>query len=434
MKPTFTLSPKIGDSLTPSPTLYINERVKALWAAGETVYHLGFGESRFPVHPKIEKALAENAHHSSYLPGPGIPQLRAAAAAYYAQRMGIEVTAQQVMVGPGSKSLLYALFTALDGDLILPTPSWVSYEPQAKLRNRPVLRIPADPADFHSLHVDALRETLAQSEADQHVLMLNSPNNPTGQMLPAELLAEIADVCRATNTLVFSDELYGFIPHRDAHRSMAEFYPEGTVVLSGLSKHLSVGGWRLGVALFPPGEDGVRLLAAVNKVGSEIWSCAPAPVQYAALTAYSGDPEIEAYIAECTHLHAVRTHYLWEGLNELDIPSAEPQGGFYVFPNFDGRRAALAAKGITTSAELARHLLDEWQIASLPGSVFGAPPEELSLRLSASYVDMETDDKARHVLDVHRSGVDDDTLLREHHPMMNQSLNQFHQFLDSLMD
>jgi aspartate aminotransferase len=427
-----TLSSLVGDSLTPSPTLYINERVKELWASGQRVSQLGFGESRFPVHPKLAVALAENAHRSSYLPGPGIPELRQIASHYYTKKLGVQLAAAQVLVGPGSKALLYALLTVLDGDVILPTPSWVSYAPQARLLGKSILFIPADPADNHRLTVDALRQTVARSDAGQHILILNSPNNPSGQCFSADLLRAIAAFCRESNTLVISDELYGLIPHKEPHRSIAEFYPEGTVVLSGLSKHLSLGGWRLGVALLPPGEGGQRLLQAANKIGSEIWSCAPGPVQYAALVGYSGDPEIEAYIAECTHLHALRTRYLWDGLNELDIPSAEPQGGFYLFPNFDRWRAPLAALGIHTSADLARHLLDTWQIATLPGSVFGTPPEELSLRLSASYVDMEDEAKAAQILDLHRSGVDDTTLMRNHHPVMNESLAQLRRFLAAL--
>ena len=103
--PALTLSSSVGSSLTPSPTLYINERVKELWATGETVYHLGFGESRFPVHAKLKQALADNANQSSYLPGPGIPELRQAAADYYAQKLGVHLSSGQVLVGPGSRFL-----------------------------------------------------------------------------------------------------------------------------------------------------------------------------------------------------------------------------------------------------------------------------------------------------------------------------------------
>ncbi len=429
----FTLAPALAADQTLSPTLAINQRVKELWAAGEQVYHLGFGESRFPVHPKIRAALIAHADAKSYLSSLGIPELRAAVADFYTKRMGVEATPDRVIVAPGSKPLLYAFQMALAGDTILPTPSWVSYAPQARLLNRSVLRIPASPADEHRLTADALRQTLAQSSEKQHILILNSPSNPTGQMLAPELLAEIAEVCRATHTLVLSDEIYALTAHgHQPHVSMAHFYPEGTVVLGGLSKHLSLGGWRLGVAIVPPGAAGQQLLAAVNKIGGEIWSCVSAPVQYAALAAYADDPEILAYIAECTRLHAARTQHLWRGLCELDIPCARPDGGFYLYPSFDGWRGALAGAGVFTSDDLARHLLDKWRIATLPGTAFGSPPDELSLRLSSSYVDMESDAQAAALLARHRSGVDADALVRDHHPALAGALGNLRAFLASL--
>lgn len=431
--PHFRLSPVLGESLTPSPTLYINERVQEMWAAGQEVLHLAFGESRFPVHPKLAQALAENAHRKSYLPGPGIPELRAAVAGFYSRRLGIRVQPEQVITAPGSKALLYAFQMAVDGDLILPTPTWVSYAPQARLLGKEVLTVPANPATGHDLTIENLRRTVARSRHDQHELILTTPNNPSSRMTPQELLSALADFCREANVLVLSDEIYGFVPHNHVrHHSIVEYYPEGTVILGGLSKHLSVGGWRLGVAVVPPGEMGQTLLRAVNKIGSEIWSCASAPVSYAAVVAYSGDPEIEAYIDECAHLHSVRTQYFWRGLAELDISCARPQGGFYLFPNFDRWRPALAARGVHTSEDLSRYLLEKWHIATLPGSVFGTPPEELSLRFATSYVDMETDEKAWRILELHRAGVDDDTLMREHHPGMNEALRRIRLFLEEL--
>jgi aspartate aminotransferase len=430
---TFALAPALSADRTLSPTLYINQRVKELWAAGEQVYHLGFGESRFPVHPKIRAALIENADAKSYLPTLGIPELRAAVADFYTKHMGVEATPERVIVAPGSKALLYAFQMALAGDTILPTPSWVSYAPQAQLLSRPVLHIPATPADEHRLTADALRRTLAQSSHDQHILILNSPSNPTGQMLGTELLAEIAEVCRATNTLVLSDEIYALTAHgHTPHVSIARFYPEGTVVLGGLSKHLSLGGWRLGVAIVPTGPAGQQLLAAVAKIGGELWSCVAAPVQYAAVAAYADDPEILDYIAECTRLHAARTQHLWRAISELDIPCARPDGGFYLYPNFDGWREELAAKAIHISDDLARHLLDKWRIATLPGTAFGSPPQELSLRLSSSYVDMESDKQAAALLARHRDGVDADALGRDHHPSMAGAIANFRAFLASL--
>ena len=428
----FSLSSSLGNRLAPSPTLSINERVRQMWVNGETVYHLGFGESRFPAHPTIVRALVENASRQSYLPSAGIPELRQSVASFHSRQLNREICPDQVIVAPGSKSLLFAFQLALAGATVLHTPSWVSYEPQSRLFNRPVLRLPASPEDGHQFHPQRLRHLLRHSPYDQHLLILNSPSNPTGQMLGPALLEEIAAICRHQQVLVLSDEIYGLTAFGREHVSISSFYPEGTVVLGGISKHLSLGGWRLGTALVPPGENGQQLLQAVAKIGSELWSTASAPIQYAAVTAYADDAELAAYIAKCTDLHAARTRYLWRGLSELDIPCAEPMGGFYLFPNFDHWRKPLTSLGVQTSVDLARYLLEEWQIATLPGSDFGTPARELSLRLSTSYVDLETDEKAADLIEKAGSGAGEEELLRDHHPGMNEVLARLKSFLSSL--
>ena len=321
---------------------------------------------------------------------------------------------------------------AVAGATILPTPSWVSYAPQARLIDRPILRIPARPEDDHRLDPARLQELPRDSRHSQLLLILNSPNNPSGQMLEPALLAEIAAICRQENILVLSDEIYALTAFGREHVSISRFYPEGTVVLGGMSKHLSLGGWRLGTAIMPPGEDGQRLLQAIAKIGSELWSSVSAPVQYAATAAYGNDPELVAYVASCTRLHAVRTRFLWRGLCELDVPCAEPMGGFYLYPNFDHWRKPLAARGVRTSSELARFLLDTLQIAALPGSDFGSPAEELSLRLSTSYVDLETDAKATRMIAMADTPLDEERLLRDYHPGMNEVLHRFRTLQASL--
>ncbi len=403
-----------------------------MWDAGEAVYHLGFGESRFPTHPKLLRALAENANCRSYMPAAGIPELRRAVADFHSRQLGQKVDAEQVIVGPGSKALLFAFQMATAGATILPTPSWVSYGPQARLIGRPVLSIPSSTQDGHSLHPDKLRELLCQSPHDHHLLILNSPNNPTGAMLEPALLEEIAAICRRQNILVLSDEIYALTAYGRDHVSINSFYPEGTVVLGGMSKHLSLGGWRLGTAIVPSGETGRRLLQAVAKIGSELWSSPSAPIQVAAITAYGNDPELAAYIDRCTRLHAARTRYLWRGLSELDVQCAEPMGGFYLYPNFDHWRGPLAGKGVHTSNDLARYLLDTCKIATLPATDFGAPEQELSLRLSTSYVDLETDEKAANMMALADGPVDEEALMRDHHPGMKEVLACFRSLLSSL--
>ena len=429
---TFSLSPSLGNQLDQSPTLRINERVRQLWDAGETVYHLGFGESRFPAHPKILRALAESANCRSYLPAAGIPELRRAIAGYYSRQLGQDVGPEQVVVGPGSKALLFAFQMAAAGATVLPTPSWVSYDPQARLIGRPVIRIPSSLHDGHRLHSVQLQELLRRSPHDHHLLILNSPNNPTGGMLEPALLAEIAAICRRENVLVLSDEIYALTAYGRDHVSISSYYPEGTVVLGGISKHLSLGGWRLGTAIVPQGETGRQLLQAVAKIGSELWSTPSAPIQVAAIKAYGNDPELAAYIDRCTRLHAARTRYLWRGLSELDVQCTEPMGGFYLYPNFDQWRGPLAGKGVHTSNDLARYLLDSCKIATLPATDFGAPSQELSLRLSSSYVDLETDEKAANIMALADGPAGDESLMRDHHPGMNELLARFRSLLSTL--
>jgi aspartate aminotransferase len=416
-----------------SPTLAINERVNQLWAAGQTVYHLGFGESRFPVHPLLAEALQQNIQRISYLPAQGLPELRTAVADFYTQRLGIAAAPAQVIVGPGSKSLIYAAQMALQGDLLLPTPSWVSYAPQARLLGKEVLRIPARAADGYAFDMDAFCQTLAQSKSAVRLLVLNSPSNPTGQMIDAALLQAIVDLCRQEQVFILSDEIYALTAHgHKPHLSPAALYPEGTIVFGGLSKHLSLGGWRLGVAITPPGADGEALMRQMRMIAGEIWSTPAAPVQYAAVVAYSSDRQLLRYIDECRQLHALRTQHLWSWLAELGVPCAQPDGAFYLFPNFDRWRESLARRGVHTSEQLATHLLEAYQIASLPGTAFGVPASELSLRLATSYVDMENEAKANALLAAYRNDPNPERLLANHHLALQQAIEQLYRFVESL--
>lgn len=434
--PPLTLSAVAREHLVPSPTLHINERVKAMWAAGEEVFHLGFGESRFPVHAKLQAALAENAHRKSYLAGQGLAELREAIARFYTPRLdmpGPAIDPAQVIVGPGSKALIYALLLALDGELFLPTPSWVSYMPQARLAMKAVHHIPAFPAEGYALTVENVARTVAQSNAATKILLINSPNNPTGRMFDPSFLEELANFCRQERIIVLSDEIYALVPHIGRkHLSIAHFYPEGTVVLGGLSKHLSLGGWRLGVGIVPNHAGGRQLMTALYSIASEIWSTPTAPVQYAAVLAYADDPEINAYVDECARIHTLRTEHMWAWLTELGIDCAQPQGGFYLFPNFDRWREPLARQGIHTSDDLARHLLDKYQLAALPGTAFGAPGADLSLRLSTSYLDMESDAQADALLTAYRANPDPAAFMASAHPATAQAIARFRQFIADL--
>jgi aspartate/methionine/tyrosine aminotransferase len=419
-----------------SATLSLNEHVREMWDEGRNVYHLGFGESRFPVHPKIARALQDNVQRRSYLPALGMRELRETIANYYQDRFQIPVSPDRVVVGPGSKSLLYAFLLALGEEIILQQPSWVSYAPQAHLLGKPVTWIPTSPTDNYNIEIDVLEQRIAESQqkwGNPEVLVINSPHNPTGTMLTPERIEELADFARDQGLMVLSDEIYALVNHgKVPHASIAQYYPEGTIVLGGVSKHLSLGGWRFGVAILPPGRTGRALAHALQNIASSIWSCVTAPVQYAALVAYSGDPEVDEYIELCSTLHSLRTHYLYDMLVELNVPCVEPTGTFYVFPTFKKWKEPLAARGVHTSEDLAMYLLEKHELVTLPGTAFNCAPENLCLRLSSSFIDAGTDKKAAKLIKAYQKDPDPERFLENYHPRMHSIAGRFADFIDDL--
>jgi aspartate aminotransferase len=357
-------------------------------AAGRETIHLGFGEASFPLHPLLATALAEAAKKTAYAPVLGIPELRQAIAKYLARKRGLAFSSDQIIVAPGSKPLLYALLQVLEGDLLLPVPSWVSYAPQAKLAGREVIGVETDSVDCHRLTPRALSQAMLQARkngANPRILIVNTPSNPTGSMFERADVEALALWAREEGITIISDEIYAELAHGwREHISPASFYPEGCIVTGGLSKAFSAGGWRLGYAALPPTSEGTMAMVALRGLASEIWSSSATPVQEAAIVAYSPDESIEKYVHQSALVHGYLTARLYKTLNDLDLPCPRPAGGFYLYPDFSRWRSTLAAMGITTGIELVHYLLEEWDIATLPGSAFGEPPESLRLRLSTS--------------------------------------------------
>jgi len=422
--------------LKPSPTLSINERVHEMRAAGRDVYHLGFGESRFPVHPLIAQALQDNVQQRSYLPALGLPALRAAVAGYYERHFDLEVATNQVVIGPGSKSLIFAMLAALDGDIILPTPAWSSYHDLATFTGRPVLEVLMDADNEYRPDVGRIQEAMSAAAGQWRqpdLLLLSNPHNPTATTLfPAEISA-IANFAREHNLMILSDEIYSLVTYDSTpYATFAHEYPEGTVILGGLSKQMSLGGWRLGVAILPPTAAGAALERAVQAIAGCIWSCASAPVQYAALAAYSGDQAIETHIRNCTKMHAIRTRYLYDALVEFGISCPEPTAAFYLYPSFARWRGPLAARGVETCRDLSHYLLENYDIAILPGSTFGDDPQALALRLSTSYLDMESDEQAQNIAAAFANDANPDRFINNHHPRLREVVTRLADFVSEL--
>ena len=371
--------------LDTSATLAINEESSVLQKAGKTVYRLGLGQSPFPVPDSVVDALKEHAHQKDYLPVRGLQALREAVAGYHARSNDVHRSAEDVLIGPGSKELMFILQLVFYGDLVIPAPSWVSYSPQASIIGRQIRHVKTRPENGWRMQAKELEALCLEDPSRPRLLILNYPNNPVGISYGDNELKAIAQVAEQYGVLVLSDEIYGELHYEGEHDSIARHYPQGTIISSGLSKWAGAGGWRLGTFFFP--ENLRWLLDAMAVVASETFTTVSAPIQYAAIRAYEGGPDIDDYLARSRRILKVLGNTLTDRLRNMGCSLPNPQGGFYLFPDFSAFRETLCSRGIETSQDLCRYLLDDAGVACLPGTDFGRPESELSLRMA--YVDFD---------------------------------------------
>lgn len=390
-----------------SATVAINEHCNELIAAGRSVYKLGLGQSPFPVAPPVVEALRQHAAEKDYLPVRGLRALRDAVASYHARRHDIERSGDDVLIGPGSKELMFLLQMVFYGDLVIPTPAWVSYAPQARIIGRQVRMVQTYRKNNWQLQPERLAELCAEDPERPRILILNYPSNPTGRTFNERELERLAAVAQANGVVLLSDEIYGELHHRGQHVSIARFYPEGTIISSGLSKWCGAGGWRLGTFLFPPHMR--RLLDAMAATASETYTSTSAPIQHAAVRAFEGGPEIERYLADSRRILAALGNWIADRLAAAGVHCPRPHGGFYLFPDFSPLSERLLARGMADSPTLCRRLLDETGVAILPGSEFGRPPIELTARLA--YVNFDGEAALRAV--AQHDGPLDEAFLRD---------------------
>jgi len=381
------LNPRVA-GIGRSATLAINERSLQLRSEGRDIVRLGLGQSPFPVPAGVVEALRRHADEKAYLPVEGLPALREAVSRYLFRTGGLEIAARQIIIGPGTKELMFLLQLVGDYDLLVPAPSWVSYAPQATIIGRRIRWLRTEDDDELRLTPDAI-EAQCRAEPDRHrLLILNYPGNPTGTTYAADQLEAIADVARRYAILVLSDEIYSGLTFTGEHVSIARFYPEGTIISDGLSKWCGAGGWRLGAFAFPQQLDWLQ--AAIAATASETFSAVAAPIQYAAVTAFEGNAEIEQYLSRSRGLLSALMARCALRLRAAGATVPQPQGAFYLLPRFAEDTPRFSRDGRpATASELCRRLLDDTGVAILPGSDFGLPAGELNIRLAAVDFDGE---------------------------------------------
>src|SRR5216110_1283405 len=354
---------KAAASLSPSLTLAIDSKAKAMKAAGEDVVGFGAGEPDFdtPQHIKdaCAKALAEG--FTKYTPASGTPELRQAIADKHKRENGLTYKPSQIIVSCGGKHSCYNLIisTCEAGDeVIIPAPYWLSYPEMVKLASAtPVVLQTTDKTEF-KVTPDALRAAITPRT---RLFILNSPSNPTGSVYTPQEIKALGDICVENVVLIMSDEIYEHLLYDGAtHKSVATFSPahyEHTIVVHGFAKAWSMTGWRLGFLAAPE-----PIAKAIDAVQSHSTSNPTSFAQKGAVAALTGPQDhLKGWLEE----FARRRAYAWKRFNNIPgISCVNAKGAFYLFPNI----SKLGLKSMDFSAKL----LESEKVAVVPGVAFGA--------------------------------------------------------------
>ena len=372
-----TTHPRISarlSAIAESATLAVDAKAKALKAAGRPVIGFGAGEPDFPTPGYIveaaQRACAEPRFHK-YTPAAGLPELRQAVADKTARDSGFAVTAGQVLITNGGKQAVFQTFAALldPGDEVLvPAPYWTTYPEAIALAGGVTVPVATDESTGYLASVADLEA--ARTERTK-ILLFVSPSNPTGAVYPPDQVAEIGRWAAANGLWVVTDEIYEHLVFGDAKFSsvpvVAPEVVDQCVVVNGVAKTYAMTGWRVGWMIGP-----ADVIKAATNFESHVTSNVCNVAQAAALAAVSGDLSAVVPMREAFDR---RRRTMARMLNEIPgVVCPEPQGAFYCYPSVKGVLGKeIAGRRPASSAELAALILDEAEVAVVPGEAFGTP-------------------------------------------------------------
>ncbi|MBA2531733.1 MAG: pyridoxal phosphate-dependent aminotransferase [Nocardioidaceae bacterium] len=378
------VSARVG-GITESATLAVDAQAKALKAAGRPVIAFGAGEPDFPTPERIAQAAADaclDPRNHRYSPTGGLPELKQAIVAKTRRDSGYEISPDQVLVTNGGKQAVYQAFAALldPGDeVLLPTPYWTTYPEAIRLAGGTPVEVVADETSGYLVSVAQLE---AARTAASKVLLMCSPSNPTGAVYPPDQVAEIGRWALEHDLWVVTDEIYEHLTYDGVEaRSIPLAVPElaaRCLVVNGVAKTFAMTGWRVGWLLGP-----ADVIKAATNMQSHLTSNVSNVSQRAALAAVSGDLDA---VAAMRSAFDRRRRTIVELLNTIEgVHCPLPKGAFYAYPSVKdvlGRDVAGARPA--TSAELATLILEQVEVAVVPGEAFGTPGY---LRLSYALAD-----------------------------------------------
>jgi aspartate aminotransferase len=417
--------------------LLVNEYREKCKKGGCTFDYAGFafGQSPFHVPPPLVKALAEQADKGYYSPAEGITILREAIAGFNKRHFNLDVDISRIVVGPGTKSLIFSIFSMITGTVIIPSPSWIGYYPQLRLLGRPYRTFKLLPEFNYKVDPIRLEELLKKMIhlEKQHLLIINNPHNPTGALYSKDEITDIANVCRRNNTLVLADEIYSLTTYNFSEfTSMGAIYPEGTFVTNGLSKDRSAGGYRLGTCILPDqGSD--KLKTEFTKIAVTVYTNVSTPTQYASVVVYEPNEEVEEYISITRNINRMMGFYMSDEFNKIEgIKCTKPSGTFYFYADFNLLRGKLKEKGVITSNDLGRSLLSHpHHIATTTGDAIMLDPDDYGARIAFVDYDGKSAFK-RYQKDPPKNQAEERKFVNECAPKMIDGIEMLKEYVNTL--
>ena len=381
-------------ALSESQTIAMSQRSRELKSQGKDIINLSVGQPDFHTPDHIKEAAIQAIHdnYTSYPPVPGYQDLREAVAEKLKKENHLDYSWQQIVISAGAKhSLANAILSTVDKDdeVIVPAPYWVSYVEQVKLAEAKSTVIQTSIENKFKITPDQLRNAITNKTK---ALILCSPSNPTGTIYTKEELAEIASVIKESDQKIFiiSDEIYEYINFQGEHQSIARFeeIKDQVIIVNGVSKGFAMTGWRIGYIAAP-----LEVAKAVAKLQGQVTSGAASISQRAALKAITSGKE---FTEEMVKAFIRRRDLVMEGLEQIKgIKKYTPTGAFYLFPDvsyYFGKSSG--QRQINNDSDLCFYLLEEANVALVPGSAFGSPD---NIRISYAASDEELKEALRRI-------------------------------------
>ena len=395
-------------------------------------YNFVLGQSPFHTPYILQDALAQSVKENFYSPAKGISRLIEEVAAFNKRHFDLDLDINQIVVGTGTKMIMYMLLRMLKGHFIVPAPAWIGYIPLLRFLNKSHETLRLKASHNYKVTPEELDTTLSKTN-DQTIFILNNPHNPTGALYSQTELKALTQVLKKHNTIVISDEIYALTTyHQKDFVSMAKIYPERTFVTNGISKDRSAAGYRLGTCILPT-EDTERLKDTYVKFASTLYTNVPTPIQHAAITAYQDHQEIKDYMDTTRKIHTMAGRYFSKLASSIqNIHTSTPHGGFYFIIDFNNLKDKLNKKGINSAQDLTQALLKKpYYIALVTGDAIAIKEDDFIARIA--FVDYEGEKIFHHYQKERPKTIqEENTFIETHMRHMIEGFNSLKQFIQDL--